>query len=573
MSSIMVALIATRLGAQPVYYATDLGTLPGGTNSQALAMNNAGQVVGWSSTSNSTMHAFLYSGGTMIDIDLDPFGVNHSVANAINNSGQVAGQTDFHAFLYSAGGLVDLDPLIPSVWHHSSSAAYGLNDKGEVVGQENSTYYWNPFGFVYSPTWTSYVVGQGQDAWCDVFAINNSSIAVGYTNFWQGFRSPCAWGAGAPSLSGVGTAFAINDNGQILGSHDSTEGRVDVRPTGLRPFLYNNGTTTDLSMLMTGALGLNNNGLIVGYTTNGNGVQHAALYSGGAVTDLNDLIDTNSGFTLVSATAINDNDSIVGYGATPSGQEHAFLLTLFPGTPPTITSQPQGVVVQVHGTASFNVTATSLQPLSYQWRLNGMNIPGAILSSLVVSNVVQANLGAYSVLVRNQTGSVISSNAVLSMPPFITVPFKGAVTYWGEGASLSIQAWGSEPLMYQWLQNGVALPGATNQVLSLPSVQYTNRGFYSVIVSNAFGCVTNTPAEVVVLPAGISLALNPSVIITGIVGYVYAVQSSTNLGISNSWVTATNFTLSQPIQIWTDTSVNVAQPGQPYRYYRVLPGW
>ncbi len=557
--------IAAPMGAQTVYYVTDLGTLPGGTNSQALAVNNSGQVVGWSSTSNSPMHAFLYNLGTMTD--LGTLYGRYSAAYAINNNGQLVGESDGAAFRYSAGTMTDLGM---SGTFYDGSAAYGLNDNSQVVGIYSTA------GHV---TWTT-AFATGVDfspsAYCaGAYAINSAGIAVGYNN-----NAPVAWGVGAPSLSGSGSAIAINDNGQILGSQDWTGycwaswlDQPTRRPTGSRPFLYNNGTTTDLSPLMSGALGINNNGFIVGYTTNSSGVQHAVFYSDGVVTDLNNLIDTNSELTLVTATAINNNDSIVGYGTSPSGQQHAFLLTLFSGTAPTITSQPQAVVVSAHGTASFWVTATSLQPLSYQWLLNGTNIPGAMSSRLTITNAVPANLGAYSVVLRNQSGSVVSSNAVLSMYPFVAVPFSGAMTYWGQPASFSLQTWGSEPLAYQWLQNGAAILGATNLVLNLSSVQLTSGGLYSVIVSNAFGSATNPPAEVVVLPAGVSLALNPSVTIRGVVGYAYTIQRTTTLTDSNSWVIATNFTLSQPVQIWVDTDVNASLPANPRRYYRVLPGY
>ena len=46
--------------------------------------------------------------------------------------------------------------------------------------------------------------------------------------------------------------------------------------------------------------------------------------------DLNDLIDSASGWTLASATAINDSGWIVGNGTNSLGQSHAFLLTPIP---------------------------------------------------------------------------------------------------------------------------------------------------------------------------------------------------------------------------------------------------
>jgi hypothetical protein len=76
---------------------------------------------------------------------------------------------------------------------------------------------------------------------------------------------------------------------------------------------------------------------------------------------------------------------------------------------------------------------------------------------------------------------------------------------WGKDATLSVQAWGTGPLSYQWFDNGIAIPNATNAVLDFPSIHFTNAGVYSVVVSSPLGSVTNTPAQVVVIPPAFRL--------------------------------------------------------------------
>ncbi|WP_299453488.1 PEP-CTERM sorting domain-containing protein, partial [uncultured Pigmentiphaga sp.] len=60
--------------------------------------------------------------------------------------------------------------------------------------------------------------------------------------------------------------------------------------------------------------------------TPGNIAQHAFLWDGSSMLDLNDLIPSGSGWILISAQGINDAGQITGYGIL-NGQSHAFLLT------------------------------------------------------------------------------------------------------------------------------------------------------------------------------------------------------------------------------------------------------
>jgi hypothetical protein len=179
-------------------------------------------------------------------------------------------------------------------------------------------------------------------------------------------------------------------------------------------------------------------------------------------------------------------------------------------------------------------------------------------------------LGAYAVVITNGFGTVTSSNAMLAMYPFLAGPFGGVVTDWGYNATLSVGAWGTGPLSYQWYDNGVALQNATNQTLTLTSIQFTNAGLYSVVVSSPLGSVTNTPEQVVVNPAGVSLGMYAGVTVTGTVGYTYAIQATSDLSNTNSWTTVATLTLMQPIQLWVDISVSAFT--NPHRFYRVMPG-
>jgi hypothetical protein len=156
------------------------------------------------------------------------------------------------------------------------------------------------------------------------------------------------------------------------------------------------------------------------------------------------------------------------------------------------------------------------------------------------------------------------------MYPYLEMPFSGDITYWGQTNTLTAGAWGSGNLAYQWYFNGAAISGATSSNLVLSGIQFTNAGLYTVVVSSSYGSVTNTPEQVVVNPANVSLGLFAGVIIQGTVGYNYNIQATADLSDTNSWMTLNNLTLTSPVQIWYDGSTDVHKG--PQKFYRVLPG-
>ena len=88
-----------------------------------------------------------------------------------------------------------------------------------------------------------------------------------------------------------------------------------------------------------------------------------------------------------------------------------------PTVMPTITLQPTNRTANVNSSASFVVAATGLPGPAYQWRKNGTNISGATNPTFAIPSAKLADNGAYSVVVSNATGVVVSSNALLTVPP------------------------------------------------------------------------------------------------------------------------------------------------------------
>ncbi|MDB6030146.1 MAG: hypothetical protein JWM16_484, partial [Verrucomicrobiales bacterium] len=87
---------------------------------------------------------------------------------------------------------------------------------------------------------------------------------------------------------------------------------------------------------------------------------------------------------------------------------------------PQILAQPNDVTVSEGFYAIFTVVVTNQAQITYQWLLNGTPIPGANRATLVINPVSQTNNGdSYSCLLTNALGTLMSSNALLTVTPFV----------------------------------------------------------------------------------------------------------------------------------------------------------
>ena len=85
--------------------------------------------------------------------------------------------------------------------------------------------------------------------------------------------------------------------------------------------------------------------------------------------------------------------------------------------PPGFPKQPSSQMPYVGDTATFSLIVTGTPPMTFQWRLNGADLPGKTASGLVLANVKFTNAGPYSVVVSNAGGAITSQVAWLSVLP------------------------------------------------------------------------------------------------------------------------------------------------------------
>ena len=123
-----------------------------------------------------------------------------------------------------------------------------------------------------------------------------------------------------------------------------------------------------------------------------------------------------------------------------------FMQLIVAGNGPLILTQPTNVTAIEGDLVTFTVTVTN-NPTSYQWFFNTTNlIVGATNASFVISNVPLTAAGLYSVTVSNTNNFVISSNALLTVTPFIVIsnvvamPHRyNAIITWNTGTNSTSQ--------------------------------------------------------------------------------------------------------------------------------------
>ncbi|GAA4737231.1 hypothetical protein [Phytohabitans rumicis] len=251
----------------------DLGTL-GGLVSKAYAVNDLGEVVGWSHDTGGAPRAFLWSSalGGMTDLGGLP-GAISCQAFDINDRSQVVGDcivringfpTQFPV-LWSDGQVIDLSAGI------GYSRTYGINDRGEVLG-----------------TWNGQLV------------------------LWSGGERIVL------SESLVTNGADVNDRSEAAGTYydGGDEGRHLARgPEGW----YQETVIETLNGPQNNAMDINERGEVVGSSDAGN-VTHGYVWDRGVLTEIGTLGGTNS-----YAYGINDRGEVAGQSHDPAQGLHAFI--------------------------------------------------------------------------------------------------------------------------------------------------------------------------------------------------------------------------------------------------------
>jgi len=184
-----------------------------------------------------------------------------------------------------------------------------------------------------------------------------------------------------------------------------------------------------------------------------------------------------------------------------------------------INVQPTDQVVDIGQTATFSVTATTLgaEPMSFQWRKNGValsnggDVSGADTNTLMIANTDLTDEADYDVVVTNDTTgtektTLTATLTVLEAPEILVELDPGFDLEVGDSINLSLSVRGAGTLDYQWQKDGDDIPGETGATLTIDPLAVTDSGAYRVVITNTYGSITSaaTTVTVVLSPAAIA---------------------------------------------------------------------
>ncbi|HYF49026.1 MAG TPA: PQQ-dependent sugar dehydrogenase [Planctomycetota bacterium] len=267
-----------------------------------------------------------------------------------------------------------------------------------------------------------------------------------------GLRNPFTFafqpGTGRMFINDVGQSTFEEINDGIAGSNygwPTTEGPTS-NPSFRSPLLsYGHGSGNNVGCAITGGAFYPANSQ---FPAQYNNVYFYADYCNGWIR----YFEPASGVSTLFATGGNGivDFKVGGDGTLYYIQRNADDLRKVQYTPaliPSITVHPENTIASVGFAAEFTVSATGAAPLSYQWRRNNVDIPGATSDTYILPSPALSDHGAvFTVRVSNAAGNVLSNPATLSVttnkPPSaeIVSPAAGALYSGGDRLAFSGRA-------------------------------------------------------------------------------------------------------------------------------------
>ena len=346
-STLLTALATTAANADaPSYSILDLGVVGDATISQGINVSpDARMVVG--RAAGSTYQAFSWTAASGMTALPNLSGRNFAVANSVNNAGVVVGTSSTSFFnsnalpvIWQQGAVSQL--ALPS--GQSTGQATSINASGLIVGAVNSGTAQRAAIFGTGAGSSSIITATTSNGsfMTSALAVNDAGIVIGNgidpSN--RALSVGLIYDSNTGVMSSIGTLPGGTTNGAILfgiSGNGHMTGVSTINQGSSTPFIWSaaggwTAVAPPAGTTNAGLRGVNDSGWAVGTASNGSAIPY--LYADGTSYTLASLLPANSGWdfltnTTAAALAITNDGTIIGT-ALHNGETHAYQMLLSP---------------------------------------------------------------------------------------------------------------------------------------------------------------------------------------------------------------------------------------------------